>query len=210
MPLSQAVVEPWEELTGGYLVEGYGLSRDLARCSSPTPSRRTGRPGTVGLPLPNTEIRVVDPDEPTKEVPPGEPGELLVRGPQVFSGYWRKPDATAAVFVDGWFRTGDIVRVDEQGFVKIVDRIKELVITGGFNVSPSEVEDALRSFEGVEDIAIVGIPERPRRGARRRGGRREAGHDGRRAGAARLRPRDAHAVQGAAAASSSSTSCRSR
>jgi long-chain acyl-CoA synthetase len=120
------------------------------------PSRKAG---TVGLPLPNTEIRVVDPEAPTNEVPAGEPGELLVRGPQVFSGYWRKPDATAAVFVDGWFRTGDIVRVDEQGFVKIVDRIKELVITGGFNVSPSEVEDALRGFEGVADIAIVGIPD---------------------------------------------------
>jgi long-chain acyl-CoA synthetase len=92
-------------------------------------------------------------------VAPGEPGELLVRGPQVFSGYWRKPDATAAVFVDDWFRTGDIVQVDEQGFVKIVDRIKELVITGGFNVSPTEVEDALRGFEGVADVAIVGLPD---------------------------------------------------
>ena len=158
MPLSQAVVEPWEALTGGYLVEGYGLSETspVLIANPVAPNRRLG---TVGLPLPNTEIRVVDPDEPTREVAAGEPGELLVRGPQVFSGYWRKPDETAAVFVDGWFRTGDIVRVDEQGFVKIVDRIKELVITGGFNVSPSEVEDALRSFDGVEDIAVVGIPD---------------------------------------------------
>jgi long-chain acyl-CoA synthetase len=158
MPLSQAVVEPWEQLTGGYLVEGYGLSETspVLMANPVAPSRKAG---TVGLPLPNTEIRVVDPENPTNEVPTGEPGELLVRGPQVFSGYWRKPDATAAVFVDGWFRTGDIVRVDEQGFVKIVDRIKELVITGGFNVAPSEVEDALRGFEGVEDIAIVGIPD---------------------------------------------------
>jgi len=158
MPLSQAIVEPWERLTGGYLVEGYGLS-ETSPVLIANPVAPTRKAGTVGLPLPNTEIRVVDPDEPTKEVPPGEPGELLVRGPQVFPGYWRKPDATAAVFVDGWFRTGDVVRVDEQGFVKIVDRIKELVITGGFNVSPTEVEDALRSFEGVEDIAIVGIPD---------------------------------------------------
>ena len=158
MPLSQAVVEPWEELTGGYLVEGYGLSETspVLMANPVAPSRKAG---TVGLPLPSTEIRVVDPENPSNDVPTGEPGELLVRGPQVFSGYWHKPDATAAVFVDGWFRTGDIVRVDEQGFVKIVDRIKELVITGGFNVSPSEVEDVLRGFEGVADIAIVGIPD---------------------------------------------------
>jgi long-chain acyl-CoA synthetase len=114
--------------------------------------------GTVGLPLPLTEVRVVDPDDPTKEVPLGEKGELVVRGPQVFSGYWNKPEATAEVFVDGWFRTGDIVTIDDDGFVSIVDRIKDLVITGGFNVSPTEVEDALRGFPGVADLAIVGIP----------------------------------------------------
>jgi long-chain acyl-CoA synthetase len=158
MPLSEKVVEPWERLTGGYLVEGYGLS-ETSPVLMANPVATNRRAGTVGLPLPDTEIRVVDPDDPTREVAPGEPGELLVRGPQVFSGYWRKPDATAAVFVDDWFRTGDIVQVDEQGFVKIVDRIKELVITGGFNVSPTEVEDALRGFEGVADVAIVGLPD---------------------------------------------------
>ena len=88
----------------------------------------------------------------------------MVRGPQVMSGYWKKPEQTAEVFTadpnggDGWFRTGDIVQIDTDGFIKIVDRIKELVITGGFNVSPSEVEDTLRQFEGVADIAIVGLP----------------------------------------------------
>lgn len=157
MPLSQSVITPWEEATGGYLVEGYGLSETspVLMANPVAPNRRQG---TVGLPLPNTEVRVVDPDDPTKEVTRGEKGELLVRGPQVFSGYWNKPEATADVFVDGWFRTGDIVRIDEDGFVAIVDRIKDLVITGGFNVSPTEVEDALRGFAGVGDIAIVGIP----------------------------------------------------
>ncbi len=157
MPLSKAVVEPWEELTGGYLVEGYGLSEcsPVLMANPVAPNRRAG---TVGLPLPGTEVRVVDPDDPTVDVEPGTPGELLVKGPQVFSGYWNKPEATAEVFSEGWFRTGDIVSVDDDGFVTITDRIKELVITGGFNVSPSEVEDMLRNYDGVADVAIVGIP----------------------------------------------------
>ena len=162
MPLSQAVVEPWEKLTGGYLVEGYGLS-ETSPVLMANPVADNRKPGTVGLPLPGTEVRVVSQDDPTKDVKAGQPGELLVRGPQVFSGYWKKPDQTAEVFLGdpksgGWFRTGDIVQIDTDGFVKIVDRIKELVITGGFNVSPSEVEDALRQFDGVADIAIVGLP----------------------------------------------------
>jgi long-chain acyl-CoA synthetase len=157
MPLSQSVIAPWEKATGGYLVEGYGLS-ETSPVLMANPVADNRREGTVGLPLPNTEVRVVDQDDPTKDVPPGESGELIVRGPQVFSGYWNKPEETADVFVDGWFRTGDIVRIDSDGFVSIVDRIKDLVITGGFNVSPSEVEDALRGFPGVADVAIVGIP----------------------------------------------------
>lgn len=158
MPLSAPVVEPWEALTGGYLVEGYGLSEcsPVLMANPVAPNRRAG---TVGLPLPGTEVRVVDPDEPTRDVEPGEPGELIVRGPQVFSGYWNKPEATAEVFTDDWFRTGDIVSVDDEGFVTITDRIKELVITGGFNVSPSEVEDTLRGYDGIADVAIVGIPD---------------------------------------------------
>ena len=157
MPLQETVVEPWEAATGGYLVEGYGLSETSpVLMANPVADHRV--PGTVGLPLPGTEVRVVDPEDPTRDMPIGEAGELIVRGPQVFSGYWKKPDETAAVFVDGWFRTGDIVTLDEHGFVRIVDRIKELIITGGFNVAPSEVEDALRGYEGVADVAVVGMP----------------------------------------------------
>jgi long-chain acyl-CoA synthetase len=162
MPLSQSVITPWEHLTHGFLVEGYGLS-ETSPVLMANPVAGNRKQGTVGLPLPGTDIRVVDPDDPTKDVPTGERGELIVRGPQVMSGYWKKPEETAAVFVtdsqgDSWFRTGDIVTVDAEGFVKIVDRIKELVITGGFNVSPSEVEDVLRGFAGVADVAIVGLP----------------------------------------------------
>ena len=124
----------------------------------------TRRAGTVGLPLPNTEVRVVDPENPTVDRAPGEDGELIVRGPQVMSGYWKKPEETAAVFVDAtdggkpWFRTGDIVEIDADGFVKIVDRIKEMIIVGGFKVAPSEVEDTLKQHPSVADVAVVGLP----------------------------------------------------
>jgi long-chain acyl-CoA synthetase len=164
MPLSADVVEPWEQATGGYLVEGYGLSETspVLMANPVAPNRRAG---TVGLPLPSTEARVVDPDQPTVDRAQGEEGELIVRGPQVFTGYWHKPEETQAVFVpadDGgadWFRTGDIVSIDADGFVRIVDRIKELIITGGFNVAPSEVEEAVRAHPDVEDCAVVGVPD---------------------------------------------------
>jgi long-chain acyl-CoA synthetase len=164
MPLSAEVVEPWEAATGGYLVEGYGLSEcsPVLMANPVAPNRKAG---TVGLPLPGTECRVVDPDEPTRDVAPGTEGELVVRGPQVFQGYWKKPEETAAVFVEDpaggapWFRTGDIVSIDAEGFVRIVDRIKELIITGGFNVAPSEVEEALRHHPDVVDAAVVGLPD---------------------------------------------------
>jgi long-chain acyl-CoA synthetase len=164
MPLSPDVVEPWEAQTGGYLVEGYGLS-ECSPVLMANPVAPTRKAGTVGLPLPGTECRVVDPDEPSRDVPHGERGELIVRGPQVFGGYWKKPEETDAVFVDDpdggdrWFRTGDIVTIDDDGFVSVVDRIKELVITGGFNVAPSEVEEALRHHPDVEDCAVVGLPD---------------------------------------------------
>jgi long-chain acyl-CoA synthetase len=163
MPLVASVVEPWEAQTGGYLVEGYGLSEasPVLMANPVGPSRRAG---TVGLPLPNTEVRIVDPEHPAVGRKPGSEGELIVRGPQIFSGYWKKPEETAQVFVpatDGgahWLRTGDIATVDTDGFVRIVDRIKEIIITGGFNVAPSEVEEALRAHPDVVDAAVVGLP----------------------------------------------------
>ncbi len=154
MALPHDLVVPFEKATGGYLVEGYGLSEcSPVLMANPVADNRVA--GTVGLPLPGTECRVVDPDDPRTDV---ERGELLVRGPQVFSGYYGKPEETEAVFVDGWFRTGDIVTIDEGGFVRIVDRIKELIITGGFNVAPTEVENVLRQHPGVADVAVVGLP----------------------------------------------------
>ncbi len=157
MPLSESVITPWENLTKGFLVEGYGLS-ECSPVLTANPVADNRRQGTIGLPLPGTDIRIVEPDDPTKDVKQGERGELLAQGPQVMSGYWKKPNETADVFVDGWYRTGDIATMDADGFISIVDRIKELIITGGFNVAPTEVEDALRRFDGVADIAIVGLP----------------------------------------------------
>ncbi|CAH0160367.1 long-chain-fatty-acid--CoA ligase [Microbacterium sp. Bi121] len=157
MALPHDLVVPFEAASGGYLVEGYGLSEcSPVLMANPVADNRVA--GTVGLPLPGTECRVVDPDEPTKDVESGSPGELVVRGPQVFSGYYGKPEATEEAFVDGWYRTGDIVTIDDTGFVRIVDRIKELIITGGFNVSPTEVENVLRQHPAIDDVAVVGMP----------------------------------------------------
>ena len=158
MALPPETVDLWEEVSGGLLVEGYGMTE-----SSPValgnPVSQARRPGTVGVPFPSTEMRVVDPDDASHDRAVGEAGELLIRGPQVFAGYWQQPEESKAVLLpDGWLRTGDIVVVDEDGYVSIVDRIKELIITGGFNVYPAEVEAALRRVQGVRDAAAVGLP----------------------------------------------------
>ena len=157
MNLPTRIVELWEQATGGLLVEGYGMTE-----SSPivvgNPMGPSRRPGTVGVPFPSTEIRVVDPDDPSVDRGVNEEGELLVRGPQVFSGYWNRPTETAeTLLAGGWLRTGDIVSVSADGFVTVVDRIKELIVTGGFNVAPTEVEEALISHPDVSDAAVVGI-----------------------------------------------------
>src|SRR5665811_490107 len=157
MALPPAVVETWESVSGGLLVEGYGMT-ETSPISLGNPAAATRRPGTVGVPFPSTRIRIVDPGDPSQDQPIGEPGELLIGGPQVFAGYWNCPNETAAVLLPGgWLRTGDIAVADADGFVRIVDRIKELIITGGFNVYPTEVEDVLRALPEVDDLAVVGI-----------------------------------------------------
>jgi long-chain acyl-CoA synthetase len=158
MSLPTSTVEEWEKVTGGFLVEGYGMTETSpVTIGNPVGAQR--RPGTVGVPFPSTDIRIVDVHDPSHVVAGDEPGELLIKGPQVFSGYWNRPDDTSAVLLEGgWIRTGDIVVQDDDGFVTIVDRIKELIITGGFNVYPSDVETALRRVTGVADAAAVGVP----------------------------------------------------
>ncbi|MFF1528709.1 AMP-binding protein [Cellulomonas sp. NPDC058312] len=158
MSLSPATAQRWETLTGGLVIEGYGMT-ETSPVALGSPLSADRRPGALGLPFPSTDIRVVDQEDPTREVAPGEQGELLIRGPQVFAGYWGRPEETAEQLLeDGWLRTGDVVRVDETGFVVLVDRIKEMIVTGGFKVYPSQVEDKLRDMPGVRDVAVVGLP----------------------------------------------------
>lgn len=157
MPLPATLVERWERASGGLLVEGYGLTETSpVIVGNPMTTKR--RPGSIGVPFPDVQIRIADPENLDHDVPPGASGELLVRGPQVFSGYRGAPEETAAAFHDGWFRTGDVVTMAPDGFLTIVDRIKEIIITGGFNVYPSEVEAVLRTHAGVLDVAVVGLP----------------------------------------------------
>lgn len=158
MNLPVDVVELWESVSGGLLVEGYGMTEASPVClGNPfAPSRRAS---TIGIPFPSTQMMVVTLEDPTVEVTPGEPGELLIKGPQVFSGYWNNAEATEATLLPGgWLRTGDVVTVDADGFTTIVDRVKELIITGGFNVSPSEVEAVLHAHPDIVEAAVVGIP----------------------------------------------------
>ncbi|MDO5499499.1 MAG: AMP-binding protein, partial [Propionibacteriaceae bacterium] len=156
MALTDDIVELWESVSGGLLVEGYGMTE-----SSPValgnPFWATRKTGTIGVPFPSTHMKVTDPEDPTREVAQGEPGELQIRGPQVFQGYWNNPEETEATLLPGgWLRTGDIVTVDPEGYATIVDRAKEIIITGGFNVSPSEVEGVIRRVPGIDDVAVVG------------------------------------------------------
>ena len=167
-PMPPAVGAEWERVTGGFFVEGYGMT-ETSPIVAGTPMGPTRRLGALGLPFPSTDVRVVDPEaleaalgagapvDVDVEVPDGEPGELLVRGPQVFAGYWGDPEATAvAMLPGGWLRTGDMVR-REESFLWMADRRRELILTGGFNVYPSQVEAAIRDMDGVADVAVVGM-----------------------------------------------------
>lgn len=153
-----AVLERFEAATGGTIVEGYGLT-ETSPTTHANPIVGTRKGGSVGLPFPDTDCRVADLDDPAKEVPRGQPGELLISGPQVMAGYWDKPEETRQSFIDGWFRTGDVVEMDEDGYFYIVDRIKEMIIVSGFNVYPSDVEEFLYQHPKVEKAAVIGVPD---------------------------------------------------
>lgn len=158
MALPAATAQRWEELTGGVVAEGYGMT-ETSPVAVGNPLNRDRRPGTLGLPFPSTRVRVVDPEDPAQDVPPGGTGELLIAGPQVFAGYWNRPDETATQLLEGgWLRTGDLVRQDEDGRLHLVDRMKELIVTGGFKVYPTQVEELLRQMPGIADVAVVGEP----------------------------------------------------
>ena len=158
MSLPAKTAQDWEARTGGLVIEGYGMT-ETSPVALGSPLSEARRPGALGLPFPSTDIRIVDQDDSSREVGVGEIGELLIRGPQVFEGYWRRPEETAEqLSPDGWLRTGDIVAMDETGFVRLMDRSKEMIISGGFKVYPSQVEDKIRAMPGVQDVAVVGVP----------------------------------------------------
>lgn len=161
MALPAETARRWEAATGGLLVEGYGMT-ETSPVALGNPISEERRPGCLGVPFPSTFARVADLDDPTRKAAPGAPGELLIAGPQVFAGYWQRPEETTAALLelDGttWLRTGDVVVVEDGGFLRLVDRIKEVIITGGFNVYPSQVEDHLRQMPEIADVAVVGVP----------------------------------------------------
>jgi long-chain acyl-CoA synthetase len=158
-PLPPPVQQRFEELTGGFLIEGYGLTEaSPVTHANPVDTARR-RIGSIGLPLPNTEQKIVDLETGTREVLVGEVGELCVRGPQVMPGYYHRDEETRLVLQDGWLRTGDIARVDEEGYCYIVDRKKDMIDVGGLKVYPREVEDILYQHPAVAEAAVVGIPE---------------------------------------------------
>lgn len=151
------LTDQWESMTSGMMVEGYGLT-ETSPIVIGTPMNDSRKAGYIGVPFPDTLVKIVDPENPSEERPAGEEGEVLVKGPQVFKGYLNNPEATEKAFHDGWFRTGDVGVMDEDGFVRLVSRIKEVIITGGFNVYPEEVERVLMGHPDVVDVAVVGRP----------------------------------------------------
>jgi len=156
MALQTAVAERWRKLTGKVLMEGYGLT-EAAPVTHFNPVDGRERSGSIGMPIPSTECAILDDDN--QPVPAGERGELCIRGPQVMKGYWNRPDETASVLVDGWLHTGDIATMDPDGFFRIVDRKKDMILVSGFNVYPNEVEDVLAAHPKVLESAAISVPD---------------------------------------------------
>ncbi|GAC1410778.1 MAG: long-chain fatty acid--CoA ligase [Actinomycetota bacterium] len=157
-PLPVEVQEQWERVTGGKIVEGFGLS-ETSPSSHCNPVLGKRKIGTIGVPLPNTDSKLVDVEDPSKEVDPPGPGEICIKGPQVMQGYWNRPEETAEVLKDGWLHTGDIAEVDSEGYFKIVDRKKDMILVGGFNVYPRDVEEVLYQNPKILEAAVAGIPD---------------------------------------------------
>jgi long-chain acyl-CoA synthetase len=162
-PLPVAVAEKFEATTGGRLVEGYGLT-ETSPVTHINPAYGKRKFGSIGLPISDTDCKIVDLDDPEKEVGPGREGELCIAGPQVMKGYWNRPDETAdmiRVHKDGirWLHTGDIATVDEEGYFSIVDRKKDMIIVSGFNVYPTDVEQVLYRHPKIQQVCVVGIPD---------------------------------------------------
>ncbi len=155
MALAPVIGDRWEEMTKTPIFQGYGLT-ETSPVATLNPFHRSKR-ASIGVPLPGTDVRLVG--ESGAEVPRGEPGELCIKGPQVMEGYWQRPDETARALHDGWLASGDVATVDDEGYVFIVDRKKDMILVSGFNVYPNEVEAVLATHPAVRDVAVVGVPD---------------------------------------------------
>ena len=161
-PLSLPLKQRFEAATGARLIEGYGLT-ETSGVATANPYEGEERPGTIGQPLPATRVRLLDKEDPSRDAPPGEAGELAIQGPQVMQGYWNRPEAALSAFAerpDGrWLRTGDIATMDADGYLRIVDRSKDMIAVGGFKVFPSQVETVLLEHPAVKEALVIGAPD---------------------------------------------------
>ncbi len=158
-PLPMAVARKFKEITGGAeVVEGYGLT-ECSPVTHANPFNGVRKEGSIGMPIPDTECKIVDLENPDKVQPVGEPGELCIRGPQVMLGYWNRPEESALAIRNGWFHTGDVAVMDAEGYFSIVDRLKDMVLVSGFNVYPTEVEEVLFHHPKILKACVVGVPD---------------------------------------------------
>ena len=160
-PLPVEVLHRFEQLTGAKISEGYGLT-ETSPVTHSNPLYGTRKPGSIGVPLPDTDVRVVDAGTGVTTLPAGEVGELVIKGPQVMRGYWRKPDETAQVLRDGWLHTGDLVKMDQDGFCFVVGRKKDMILCSGYNVYPDEIDRVLMSHPAILEAATIGLPDERR------------------------------------------------
>ena len=161
-PLPLPVLERFEQLTGSHIIEGFGLT-ETSPVTHVHPTDGLRKPGSIGIPFPDTDCKVVDLETGTREMPTGEPGELLIKGPQVMAGYWNMPAETANVLKDGWLHTGDIATIDADGYHRIVGRKKDMILASGYNVYPDEVDGVLMKHPAILEAATIGVPD-PKRG----------------------------------------------
>jgi len=154
--LQHTIAERWEKVTGTRIAEGYGLTESSPVVSF-NPMSGMQKPDSIGIPVPSTAVRLVD--DAGQSVLPGQPGELIVKGPQVIAGYWNKPDETANAIKDGWLYTGDVAVMDADGYFKIVDRKNDMILVSGFNVYPNEIEDVIAAMDQVREVGVIGVPD---------------------------------------------------
>jgi long-chain acyl-CoA synthetase len=158
-PLPAAVAKEFERVTeGGQLVEGFGLT-ECSPVTHANPFNGVRKAGSIGLPIPDTDVRIMSLDDPDAEMPVGEPGELCIQGPQVMLGYWKRPEETALMIRNGWLHSGDVAVMDTEGYCKIVDRLKDMILVSGFNVYPNEVEEVLYHHPAISKVAVIGVPD---------------------------------------------------